>query len=80
MPDSFILTQPVRMAEPDADDQPTSTGSPGPFSRAALEALDDFELAEQGLTEEARETLLRGEAIFTAAEAFCGNCLQRLFD
>jgi hypothetical protein len=77
-PDSFILTDPVRIAEADTD-QPTSIGWQDPLSRAALESLNEFELAERGLTEEGRQTLLRGEALFMAADAFCANCLRQLF-
>lgn len=77
-PASFILNTPVRIAEEDAD-QASSNSDHGLLNRATLESLNEFELTERGLTEEERQTLLRGEPIFLAADAFCARCLHQLF-
>ena len=78
MPDSFILTGFTRIAAEEPDNE-IFLSRQELLTRAQLEALSEFELSERGLTEEDRQTLLRGEAVYTGADAFCPACLCQIF-
>jgi hypothetical protein len=78
-PDSFILTNPVRVVSHEAGNEMCLVGPEEPLTRTKLEGLSEFELGELGLTEGDRKTLLAGNPVFTSAEAFCPACLQQIF-
>ena len=77
-PDSFILTGFVRLGG-DNEDEECFLHKDGRWTRTELETLNEFELSELGLTEESCQSLLRGETVFTGADAFCDACRQEIF-
>ena len=78
-PDSFILTGPVWAVSPDGEGEMCAAGPEEPLTSAKLAVLSEFELNELGLTEADRKALLAGDRIFTGADAFCPECLHRIF-
>ena len=78
-PDSFILTGFMRIAADEAENELFVGAQAELLTREKLELLNEFELSEWGLTEEGRQSLLRGEAAYTGADAFCPDCLHQIF-